>query len=144
MLKLNPLATWCEELTHWKRPRCWERLRAGGEGDNRGWDGWMASPSHWTWVWVSSGRWWRTAKHGVLQSMGSQRVRHNGVTTTKISKKVITTFTFLMENIRFLEHFECSLHHLDSHIFSCHFLYIYLEKIPLLSLALQAIPSMLL
>ena len=43
-LKLQYLATWCEELSHWKRPRCWERLKAGGEGDNRGWDGWMASP----------------------------------------------------------------------------------------------------
>ena len=50
----STLATWCEELTHWKRPWCWERLRAGGEGDNRGWDGWMASPTQWTWVWVSS------------------------------------------------------------------------------------------
>ena len=51
----NTLATWCEELTHWKRPWCWERLRAGGEGDNRGWDGWMASSTRWTWVWVDSG-----------------------------------------------------------------------------------------
>ena len=51
----NTLATWCEELTHWKRPWCWERLRAGGEGDDRGWDGWMASPTWWTWVWASSG-----------------------------------------------------------------------------------------
>ena len=48
------LATWCEELTHLKRPWCWERLRAGGEGDNRRWDGWMASPTQWTWVWVNS------------------------------------------------------------------------------------------
>ena len=46
--KSNTLATWCEELTHWKRPWCWERLKAGGEGDNRGWDGWMASPTQWT------------------------------------------------------------------------------------------------
>ena len=46
----NTLATWCKELTHWKRPWCWERLKAGGEGDNRGWDGWMASPTQWTWV----------------------------------------------------------------------------------------------
>ena len=46
----NTLATWCEELTHWERPWCWERLRAGGEGDDRGWDGWMASPTQWTWV----------------------------------------------------------------------------------------------
>ena len=52
-LKLNTSATWCEELTHWKRPWCWERLKAGGEGDNRRWDGWMASPTQWTWVWVA-------------------------------------------------------------------------------------------
>ena len=51
----NTLATWWEELTHWKRPWCWERLKAGGEGDDRGWDGWMASPSHWTWVWANLG-----------------------------------------------------------------------------------------
>ena len=68
----NTLATWCEELTHWKRPWCWERLKAGGEGDNRGWGGWMASPTWWTWVWTNSGRWWRTGKPGVLQSMGLQ------------------------------------------------------------------------
>ena len=50
----NPLATWCEELTLWKRPWCWERLKVGGEGDDRGWDGWMASLTQWTWVWVNS------------------------------------------------------------------------------------------
>ena len=55
-----------------KRPWCWERLKAGGEGDDRGWDGWMASPTKWTWVWAYSGSWWRTGKPGVLQSMGSQ------------------------------------------------------------------------
>ena len=68
----NTLATWCEELTHWKRPWCWERLKAGGEGDNRGWDGWMASLTRWTWVWASSGSWWWTGRPGVLQSIGSQ------------------------------------------------------------------------
>ena len=73
----NTLATWCEELTHLKRPWCWERLKAGGEGDNRGWNGWMSSPTQWTWVWASPGSWWWTVKPGVLQSMGSQRVRHN-------------------------------------------------------------------
>ena len=67
----NTLATWCEELTRWKRPWFWERLKAGGQGDNR-WDGWMASPTRWTWVWASSGSWWWTGKPGVLQSMGSQ------------------------------------------------------------------------
>ena len=74
----NTLATWCEELTHLKRPWCWERLRAGGEGDDRGWDGWMVSPTQWTWVWVNSGSWfkfwemdrevWRAAVHGVAKS----------------------------------------------------------------------------
>ena len=54
----NTLATWCKELTHWKRPWCWERLKAGGEGDDRGWDGWIASLTQWTWVWVDSGSWW--------------------------------------------------------------------------------------
>ena len=69
----NTLATWYKELTHWKRPWCWERLTAGGERDNRGGDGWMASPTRWTWVWASSRSWWRTGKPGVLQSTGSQR-----------------------------------------------------------------------
>ena len=64
----------------WKRPWCWERLKAGGEGDNRGWDGWMESPIQWTWAWASSGSWWWTGKADVLQSMGSQRVRHNWAT----------------------------------------------------------------
>ena len=76
----NTLAIWCEELTHLKRPWCWERLKAGGEGDDREWDGWMASPTGWTWVWASSGCWWWTGKTGVLQSMGSQRVGHDWVT----------------------------------------------------------------
>ena len=76
----NTLATWCEELIHWKRPWCWERLKAGGEGDNRGWDGWIASLTRWIWVWVSSGSWWWTRRPGVLQSMGSQRVRHYWMT----------------------------------------------------------------
>ena len=67
----NMLATWCEELTHWKRPWCWERLRAGGEGNDRGWDDWMASPTRWTWVWARSGS-WLTGKTGMLQSMVSQ------------------------------------------------------------------------
>ena len=65
---------------HWKRSWCWEILRAGGKGNNRGWDGWMASLTQWTWVWISSGRWWRTGKPGMLQSTGSQRVGHNWAT----------------------------------------------------------------
>ena len=70
----NTLAAWCEELTQWKRPWCWERLKAGVEGDKRGWDGWMA------WVWASSGSWWWTGKPGVLPSMGLQGVGHDWAT----------------------------------------------------------------
>ena len=58
----NTLATWYEELTHWTRPWCWERLKAGGKGDNRGRDGWTASLTQWSLVWANSGRWWRTGK----------------------------------------------------------------------------------
>ena len=77
---------WCsysafcsEELTHWKRLWCWEGLGAG-EGDDRGWDGWMASLTRWTWVSVNSGSWWWTGRPGVLQIMGLQRVGHDWVT----------------------------------------------------------------
>ena len=71
---------WPPDAKNWliRRPWCWERLKAGGEGDKRGWDGWIASPTGWTWV--SSGSWWWTGKPGGLQSMGSQRVKHNWVT----------------------------------------------------------------
>ena len=76
----HSLATSREDLTHWKRLWCWEGLGAGGEGDDRGWDGWMASPTRWTWVWMNSGRWWWTGRPGVLRFMGSQRVRHDWAT----------------------------------------------------------------
>ena len=65
------------KLTPWKRPWCWERLKVGGEGEDRGWEGWMASPTRWTWVWASSRSWWWAGKPGVLESMGSQRVGHD-------------------------------------------------------------------
>ena len=70
----NTLATWCKELTHLKRLWCWERLKAGGEGDNRGWDGWMASPTLWTWVWVNSRSWQWTGRPG-RRRRGWQRMR---------------------------------------------------------------------
>ena len=70
-----PKLTW-----HWKRPWCWEGLGAGGEGDDRRWDGWMASPTWWTWVWVNSGSWWWTGRPDVLRLMGSQRIRHDWAT----------------------------------------------------------------
>ena len=56
--RLSSSSSWCEELTHLKRPWCWEGLRAGGEGDDRGWNGLIASPTQWTWIWVDSGSWW--------------------------------------------------------------------------------------
>ena len=67
-------------MTHWKRHWFWKRLKAGGEGDNRGWDGWMASPTQWTRVWASSRSWWWTGKPVMLQSMALQRVQHNWAT----------------------------------------------------------------
>ena len=88
-LKLQYLTTWCEGLTHWKRPWCWERLKAGEEGDDRGWDGWMASPTQWTWVWVSSGSWRWTGRPGMLQSMGSQ-------SQTQLNNWTITTTVMAM------------------------------------------------
>ena len=77
---INTLATRCEELTHLKRPWCWERSKVRGEGDDRGWDGWMASPTQWTWVWVNSRSWWWTGRPGMLQSMRLQRVGHEWAT----------------------------------------------------------------
>ena len=82
MLKLNSnrFATWCQKLTHLKRPCCWKRLNVGGEGDESGWNGWMASLTQCTWVWVNSGSWWWTGRPGVLQSMRLQRVGHDWAT----------------------------------------------------------------
>ena len=62
---------------HLKRPWCWERLKAGGEENDRGWDGWISLPTRWTWVWVNFGSWWWTGRPGMLLSMGLQRVRHD-------------------------------------------------------------------
>ena len=81
MIFLNYLAIWVYCTV--KRPWCWERLKVGGEGDDRGWDGWMASLTQWTWVWVNSGSWWWTGGPGVLRSMGLQRVRHDWATDLK-------------------------------------------------------------
>ena len=70
----NTLATWCEELTHWKRSWCWERLKVGGEGDDRRWDGWMASLTQWTWFWVSSGSWWWTGSLACCSPRGCKEL----------------------------------------------------------------------
>ena len=94
----NPLATWCEELTHLKKPWCWERLKAGGEGDSRGWDGWMASLTQWMWIWVNSESWWWTGRPDVLQFMGLQRVRYDWATELKLNypiKHFLKNYVFL-------------------------------------------------
>ena len=86
---------WPPDVKSWfigKDPWCWERLKAG-EGDNSGWDGWMASPTQWTWVWVNSRSWWWTRRPGVLQSMGSLRVRHDWVTELMIQYLITVTLT---------------------------------------------------
>ena len=87
----NTLATWWEELTHLKRPWCWERLKVGGEGLGRRWDGWMASPTQWTWVWVNSRSWWWTGRPDVLQSVG--------VTKSWTQLRYWTNWTEINENI---------------------------------------------
>ena len=127
----STLATSCEELTHLKRPWFWESLRAGGEGDDRGWDGWMTSSPQWTWVWVDSGRWWWTGRPNVLRFMGSQRVRHDWVTELNwtdfvylkpllltcpslILSPLITTSLFSMSVSLLLFHYIPLLHFLDS------------------------------
>ena len=104
------LANWCKEPTHWKRPWCWERLKEGGEGGGRGWDGLIASPTQWRWVWTNPGRQWRTGKLGVLQSIGSQRVEYNlateqlwhpGIITESLRKYLINEiFHILFSNVK--------------------------------------------
>ena len=88
----NTLATSCEELTHLKIPWCWEGLGAGGEGDDREWDGWMASLTWWTWVWVNSRSWWWTERHGMLRFMGLQRVGPNWA--TELNWTILQFFSF--------------------------------------------------
>ena len=95
----NTLATRCKELTHWKTPWCWERLKAGGEGDDKGWDGWMASPTQWTWIWVNSGSWWWTGKPGMLLSNGWQRVRHDRATELNFTEQRSWAFGIITKSL---------------------------------------------
>ena len=92
----STLATSCEELTHWKRLWCWKGLGAGGEGADRGWDGWMASLTQWTWVWVNSGSWWWTGRPGELRFMGSKRVGHNWATELNWTEEVMYVLLILL------------------------------------------------
>jgi len=111
MLKLhsNTLATWCEELTHWKGPWCWERLKAGG-GDERRWDVWMASPTRWTWPWASSGSWWWTGRPGVLPSMGSERVGHDWATELNWTYNIGNCIQYLIINRNGKEYIICVIY----------------------------------
>ena len=87
------LVTWCEELTHWKRPWCWERLKAGKEGDDRGWDDWMASLTQWTWVWVNSRSWWwmgREAWHAAVPGVTKSRTRLSDWTELNWRAEIVT------------------------------------------------------
>ena len=95
--KLQTLATWCKELTHLKRPWCWGRLKAGGEGDDRVWDGWMASLTQWTWV--NSGSWWWTGRPGVLRFMGSLRVGHDWAIELNWTEMYKFLFLFCLERV---------------------------------------------
>ena len=103
----STLATSCEELTHWKRLWCWEGLGAGGEGDDRGWDGWMASRTRWTWVWVNSRSWWLTGRPGMLRFMGSQRVGHDWATELNWMSLLFNILSRLV--ITFLPRSKCLL-----------------------------------
>ena len=94
----NILVTWYEELTPLKRPWCWERLRAGGEGDNRWWDGLMASPTQWTWVWVNSRSWWWTGRPGMLRFMWSQIVIQDWVNWTDCYFSLVDLFLPIPHN----------------------------------------------
>ena len=84
MLKLQYFGHLLQRTNSLKRPWCWERLKAGGEGDGRGWDGWMATLTQWTWVWANCGRYCRTGRPGMLQPMGSQEVGHDWATEQQI------------------------------------------------------------
>ena len=84
-LKLQYFGHLIRRTDSFKRPWCWERLKAGGEGDDRGWDGWMASLTRWTWVLVNSESQWWTGRPGMLQSMGSQRVKPDWVNWTELN-----------------------------------------------------------
>ena len=101
-LKLQYFDHLMQRTDSWKGPWCWERLKVGGEGDNRGWDGWMASPTQWTWVWVNSRSWWWTGRPDVLRFMRSQRVGHNWATELKWTEASIYSFKIFWK-------FGCSL-----------------------------------
>ena len=120
----STLATSCEELTHWKRLWCWEGFGAGGEGDNGGWDGWMASLTWWMLVWVNSGSWWWTGRPGMLQFMGLQRVGHDWANELNWTEWLFIVFRIISNSLQWLLR--------SSLICSC-FFWFPLQPFPLLS-----------
>ena len=97
-IKLKLQLLWppeCKELTHWKRPWCCERLKAGGERDDRGWDAWMTSLTQWRWVSVNTRGWWWTGKPGMLQSMLLQRVGQDWATELNFAFYIIHSLTLI-------------------------------------------------
>ena len=109
---------WPPDAKSWlilKRPWCWERLRAGGEGEHRRWDGWIASPTRWTWDWVDSGSYWCTGRPGVLRFMGSQRVGHTEwlnwtelVCSNQKSHNEVTSWNFMWTNFNMVNNNQLS------------------------------------
>ena len=110
-----------------------EGLGAGGEGGDRGWDGWMASPTRWKWVWVNSGSWWWTGRPGVLRFMGSQRVRHDWVTELNWAKPPIECHSNIIWKSKQLIKIQNSLK-LVSMFFSLHLSYVCLFSSPLVDI----------
>ena len=142
----NTLATCWEELTHWKRPWCWQRLKAGGEGDNRGWNGWMVLPTRWTWVWVNSGSWRWTGRPGVLQSMALQRVRHDWATEQnwtggwKQQQSILSQFWWPEGQTRAMLPLKTLEENLSSFLPSCCYLPEILDLPWLVAVSLQSLP----
>ena len=111
----NTLATWCEELTHLKRPWCWERLKAGGEGDNRGWDGWMASLTKWTWVWVNSGSWWGQGGLAFCGPWGCKELD----TTKRLNSTELNWDNPGLSHFKILDHICKDPHSQEGHVHRC-------------------------
>ena len=113
------MVIWCEQQTHWKSPWCWEILRTGEESA-RGWDGRMASPMQWTWTGANSGRWWEIGRPDVLQSMGSQRVRHDWATEQQLQIPILNFYLEktldLHKSHKVLQRMHIYLHLTSSHV----------------------------